>query len=431
MVAMLTERAPGVIRWLNGLGVTFDQHLSGEFALGLEGAHRHRRILHAGGDATGRKVMEVILAALQQIPTIQRETNIQVLGLAQRRDGSVAGAWGQSACHPGQPILFRARRATILATGGVGQLYLRSTNPVGASGDGIALAYCAGAPVRNLEFVQFHPTALDDNEQQCFLISEAVRGAGGVLVDGDGTPIMQDHPLRDLAPRDVVARVIYQYITRRQPVYLDCRRISGFAELFPTIYRHCVSRGRNPAVDLLPVSPAAHFMMGGVLAEMDGTTGVSGLYAIGEVASTGVHGANRLASNSLLECVTMALTLADSMKRSTMVYRKTDMHLDVEDPIALFTPDAPEVIREVQSVMWAAAGIVRDEMSLLAGLEQLNILSERYPQSPSVITARCIVQSALLRKESRGAHYRLDYPSQRPELNGWDNVLSQSGRSPV
>ncbi|GMA62277.1 L-aspartate oxidase [Alicyclobacillus fastidiosus] len=422
VVTRLTEQAPKLVRWLAEIGVPFDRRPTGEFALGLEGAHSRRRILHAGGDATGRKVMETLTDALSQLKNVRRVTNVHISGLLQNHKRSVIGALGRREGDPSHITQLVARRGTVLATGGAGQLFERTTNPAGATGDGIALAYTAGARLRNLEFVQFHPTALDHGDSQCFLISEAVRGVGAVLVDAEGKPIMGDYPLRDLEPRDVVARAMYSYTQRNQSVYLDCRGIQDFAEKFPTIYHHCRSRGLNPAVDWLPVSPAAHFMMGGIVASMDGRTSVQGLYALGEVAATGVHGANRLASNSLLECLAMAFSLADHM-RSTKTEPAGDCTI-AKPTLPDVSPAGSEPLHIVQSVMWQAAGIIRDEDSLKRGLAALNELRQEYRNSLTVCAASLLIQSALLREESRGAHYRRDFPRLDPRLNEVDTVIS-------
>jgi L-aspartate oxidase len=424
VVAYLTEKAPKLVRWLAEIGVPFDKNNIGEFELGLEGAHSQRRILHAGGDATGRKVMETITDALEHIPNINRLSNIHVVALLQNNEKSVIGALGQYADEPNHDVQFVARQGTILATGGAGQLFTRTTNPSGATGDGIALAYKAGALIRNVEFVQFHPTALDHVGVKCFLISEAVRGAGGVLVNRGGEPIMDAYPLRDLEQRDVVAREIYTRMQQNEKVFLDCKKIKNFRHEFPTIYDKCISNGLNPATGWIPVSPAAHFMMGGVAAAIDGRTSIRGLYALGEVSSTGVHGANRLASNSLLECLVMAFSLAEHMRSVKLLKLDTEYQVSELDLSKILVPDSPDLLRKVQLVMWKAAGIIRDEESMKDGLKVLNQLQQVYPQSSAVCTARLILKAALSRQESRGAHFRSDFPHLDPKRNGADTIQS-------
>jgi len=424
VVTYLTATAPKLVHWLLDIGVPFDKNSMGEISLGLEGAHSRNRILHAGGDATGRKVMETVTAALEHNPKIKRVANVHVLSLIQNQKKTVIGALGQLNDESREQIRFYGRRAVILATGGAGQLFSRTTNPLGATGDGIALAYQAGASVRNLEFVQFHPTTLDLEGHPSFLISEAVRGAGGTLVNNQGEAIMSKYPQGDLEPRDVVARVIYNRLQQGERVYLNCRLIQNFAQKFPTIYERCISYGVNVAEDLIPVSPAAHFMIGGVVAGMDGKTDVPGLYAIGEVASTGVHGANRLASNSLLECLVMAFSLADHMRSVESVEEELNYELsEPELPVTLI-PDSQEVLCKVQAVMWEAAGIIRDKDSLQSGLRILTNLQQCHPQSPGVCTASLILQSALWRQESRGAHFRRDSPSLDSQFKEVDTVVS-------
>ncbi len=420
VVAYLTEMAPKLVYWLRDIGVPFDKNSRGEISLGLEGAHSRRRILHAGGDATGRKIMETVTAALENNPRIQRVANVQVLSLIQNQGKRVIGALGQLNQEPFEHIKFYARHAVILATGGIGQLFQRTTNPSGATGDGIALAYHAGASLRDLEFVQFHPTTLDVEGYPAFLISEAVRGAGATLVNHLGEAIMEGYPQGDLEPRDVVARAIYSNLQQGNRVYLDCRAIQDFATKFPTIFEQCILYGINPTENLIPVSPAAHFMMGGIVAEINGKTDVSGLYAIGEVASTGVHGANRLASNSLLECLVMAFALAEHMD-----FERQNEHNFEEPNLSVpLIPDSQEVLEIVKTVMWEAAGIVRDKHAIKNGLNKLTIVQQHNPYSPAICAARLVLQSALSRQESRGAHFRSDFPKLDPRLDHVFTVVS-------
>ncbi len=421
VVSYLTATGPKLIPWLRDIGVLFDQNSMGDISLGLEGAHNRHRILHAGGDATGRKVMETVMAALEKNSSIQRVVNVHVLSLMQNQNKRVIGVFGQLQGEPFEQIRCYARRAVILATGGTGQLFQRTTNPSGATGDGIALAYHVGAGLRDLEFVQFHPTTLDLEGYPSFLISEAVRGAGGTLVDHLGDAIMREYPRGDLEPRDVVARAIYSRLQQGKKVYLDCRNVLDFVKKFPTIFETCRLYGINPAHDLIPISPAAHFMMGGINAKINGQTNVPGLYAIGEVASTGLHGANRLASNSLLECLVMAFSIAEHME-CTKFEEDHDFH---EYKVsATLLPDSQEILGEVQAVMWKAAGIVRNRDSLEHGLKVLTVLQQSYPLSPAICTSRLILESALSRQESRGAHFRSDFPNLDPKMDYVHTVVS-------
>lgn len=424
VVAYLTETAPKVVHWLRDIGVPFDNNSSGDFSLGLEGAHSRQRILHAGGDSTGRKVMETVTAALEGNPRIQRVPNVHIVSLIQNPGKRVIGALGQVRDKSLEEIQFYARRAVVLATGGTGQLFKRTTNPSGATGEGLSLAHHAGASLRDLEFVQFHPTTLDLEGYPTFLISEAVRGAGAKLVDHLGKTIMQGYPQEDLEPRDVVAREIYSRLQRGNRIYLDCRDIPDLQVKFPTIYARCSSYGINLSRDPVPVSPAAHFMMGGVVTDIAGATDVPGLYAIGEVASSGVHGANRLASNSLLECLVMAFALAEHME-STAIEAENDF--SQSGCRFRLVQDSQELLDEVKGVMWEAAGIVRNASSLQNGLNALTNLQQHNPQSPAICSARLILQCALSRQESRGAHFRSDFPKLNKELNHVNTVVHSDG----
>ena len=323
--------------------------------------------------------------------------------------------------------------AIILATGGIGQLYKYTTNPVGATGDGLALAYNAGAVMQDMEFVQFHPTALAiDGDENRFLISEAVRGEGAKLVDGDGVEFMHKYDERkELAPRDIVTRANFNEMTENHVdcVYLNaaCIDKDKLARRFPNISKKCAENGIDIAHDFIPVAPAAHYFMGGVKTDVEGRTSVKGLYAIGEVSSTGLHGGNRLASNSLLECVVCAYEVADYLKQAVLIAPK-QIDMEIKSLIDMYSEDIdaeeldiPELKKELQSIMWDYVGILRSEKSLMNALEKIEALKEHFPRIKKCLSkqeyefknmltvAKLIVISALRRKESRGAHYRLDY----------------------
>ena len=444
-VARLTQRAPELMRWLMEVGVQFDKDPSGKLSLGLEGAHSHPRILHAGGDATGKNTLAALTKALAQIPAVQRVPG-RALRLIRTPIGNrVIGVYAVASDRQDerQDVFVFARHAVVLATGGAGQLFAHTTNPSGATGDGIALAYEAGAKVRNLEFVQFHPTALNTEGNPKFLISEAVRGAGARLIDDRGQKVMDGvAPQGDLSPRDVVARRIYELQQAQRQVYLDARQVQDFERRFPTIAQRLQAEGMDASSTPIPVTVAAHFLMGGITTTLTGQTNVPGLYALGEVASSGVHGANRLASNSLLECVAMAHELKDHYKDTTArthfaaagafdrAERFPDSDLPDLDEVkaGAFVPDPPEVLSKVQQIMWSAAGIVRDKTGLSWGLEQIGVLSDAFLRSPALLTSTLILRCALVREESRGAHYRSDFPAQNTLLQGRDTTLTQSAQ---
>jgi L-aspartate oxidase len=364
-VEVLTEEAPSRVAHLGELGVAFDSDL------GLEGGHSRRRILHAGGGATGERIARVLAQRVLEHPRITVREGERVTELA-----SVPA------------------RATLLATGGFAALWERTTNPSGATGEGIAMAYRAGAAVADLEFVQFHPTVLASNG---LLLSEALRGEGALLVDEEGERFTDE-----LAPRDVVARAV----GARGTALLDLRPVDR--DRFPALMGKLVREGFDPDAAPIPVAPAAHYTIGGIVTDLDGRTGVPGLYAAGECASTGVHGANRLASNSLLECLVFgrraALAALGEPAPAPRPEQATQCYL-------------PSVTPELRELMWREAGIVRDA----AGLERLRA-------GPNLL-ARLVGESALFRAESRGAHFRADLPREDPAFAG--HVVIRPGCEPV
>ncbi|MEN6539508.1 MAG: L-aspartate oxidase, partial [Mizugakiibacter sp.] len=304
-VSRLTAAAPDTVRWLDALGARFDRATDGAYALGREAAHAHARIVHAQGDASGAELMRALRAAVRAAPHVTVLERRTAFELARAGDGRVVGAWAHG---ERGPELWRAG-AVVLASGGIGALYRYTTNPAYADGAGLALALAAGAELADLEFVQFHPTALaprDGERGQLPLLTEALRGAGAVLLDARGRRFMPAlHADAELAPRDVVARAVWAECERGGRAYLDATRAVGdaFPARFPTVFAACAARGLDPRREPIPVVPAAHYYMGGVRVDAQARTSLPGLYAVGEAACSGVHGANRLASNSLLECV--------------------------------------------------------------------------------------------------------------------------------
>jgi L-aspartate oxidase len=425
---VLTSEAGDRIRDLVALGVPFDT-LHGEIALAREGAHSVSRVLHAGGDSTGAHI-ELTLSSVARLEGITvLEYTIATEILVERTGGQPPGIRAVLALdtRTGKRADYECR-FLVLASGGAGQLYSVSTNPQVATGDGVALAYRAGAEITDMEFFQFHPTALRMPGVQPFLISEAVRGEGGVLRDVNGVAFMAEyHALAELAPRDVVARAIVDRMQRTASdhvlldvTHLDAERVIG---RFPQIYRFCLETGLDITQQPIPVSPAAHYTMGGVRTNTWGETTVRGLYACGECACTGVHGANRLASNSLLETVVFAKRVVRRTVESPQTAAaETPGAIDLS---AASPGEAPPLTREaLQALMWRDVGIVRDGQSLsragatLASWQATLAAPQDRPSqevADLLTCARLVSEAALRREESRGAHYRTDFPGAREE----------------
>jgi L-aspartate oxidase len=427
IVSMVTAAGPDRIRWLIELGARFDRDAKGELALGREAGHARHRIVHANGDATGAEVMRTLVEAVRIRPDI--ETLDRMLALDLIIDaGRVVGVL--AADHGGRLVGILAP-SIVLATGGLGRLYLHTTNPHEVTADGLAMAARAGVAIRDAEFVQFHPTALDSTLDPMPLLTEALRGEGAHLVDGDGRRFMLAvHDDAELAPRDVVARQIWLQ-RRRGPVYLDARMIgSRFPDRFPTVWQIAQRAGFDPRVDLLPVSPAEHFHMGGIATDQLGRASVPGLYACGEVSSTGLHGANRLASNSLLEGLVFGARVAEAVTDDFGPIEHQDLHVPADaldlDFGRLGRP-SPD-IDELRAVMWDSVGVVRDENGLRTALARIGELRQRLADHPIgrnlADAALLVTRAALDRTESRGSHARADHTAtsavadhtvQRPE----------------
>ncbi|MET2831350.1 L-aspartate oxidase [Mesorhizobium shangrilense] len=398
MASRILQDAPSAIEGLAGFAVPFDRTIKGSLRLGLEAAHSRRRIVHAHGDGTGREIMRALITAVRSTPSIVVVEGVEARRLAVK-DNAIRGVW--ASCSLGS-VFFGSRRV-VLATGGIGGLFVDTTNPSGSCGQGLALAARAGAVLSDLEFIQFHPTALDGPERPMTLISEAVRGEGAALIDETGRPFLQGVQGAELAPRDVLARAVWNHLANGHRVFLDARKRPGpeFARQFPTIASACCGAGINPARDLIPVRPAQHYHMGGVAVDGSGRTSVKGLWACGEVASTGLHGANRLASNSLTEAVVCARWVADSVAGTPA--RRTKPAFGSDYP----SPD-PATVRPFLS---RALGIVRDGDGLKAAAHALLPLAEsKDAASDPAAVGLMIAIAALLREESRGAHYRTDFP---------------------
>src|SRR5690242_4707509 len=400
-VQVLVEEGPTRVRDLQTAGAHFDLDPSGKLKLGREAAHSKNRIVHAHGDQTGAEVARTLVARVRETKKIRVLEKARVLDLILRRGEAI----GVRASIAGRATEIIAD-ATVLATGGCGQIYRYTTNPVVATGDGFAIAHRAGVTLADMEFVQFHPTALDTPENPLALISEAVRGEGAVLVNERGERFMKKkHRLAELAPRDVVARAIFRE-QRHGRVYLDARKLGRtFARRFPGIFALCAARGIDPRKDLIPVTPAAHYMMGGVVTDLHGRSSAPRLYAVGEVARTGVHGANRLASNSLLEGLVFAERVARDL--ANVVPLKTAPKTQPWQVPPLTDRGAAHVAAErIRTVMWTHVAITRTAKGLRTALADLTDIEQRLPTGATeelnlVQTAKLITEAALLRKESR------------------------------
>ncbi|MBE9512537.1 MAG: L-aspartate oxidase [Chloroflexi bacterium] len=427
-VHILASEAPACIADLVNLGVPFDT-LNGEVALTKEAAHSVPRILHAGGDATGKHI-EVTLSSRVRSSKIQVLEDCLVTEILVDR-GTVKQVKALD-CHTGSVEKFDCH-FLVLATGGAGQLYKFTTNSNVATGDGIALAYNAGAEMIDMEFLQFHPTALHLPGVTPFLISEAVRGEGGVLRNVDGYRFMPDYtPEADLAPRDVVTRsILYEMRkTSSDRVFIDITQLPPYVTTtrFPQIYRFCRDHGLDITKDLIPVSPAAHYIMGGIKTNSWGETNIASLFAVGETACTDVHGANRLASNSLLEAVVFSQRIVErTIKKTAPKTPDTDQGTGVRCSLSQREPletAPPPNLSTLQQLHWDKVGIIRNKENLTEAADVLATWQKCLPQPtdrPShelnnlVITGRLVTEAALLREESRGAHFRSDFPQTLPE----------------
>ena len=419
-VRVLVTEGPDRIRDLIAFGARFD-HLGAELATTREGGHSVPRVIHAGGDATGAEIQRALAETARDLGIEVRErwrvTDLLV------EDGRAAGVAALDAA--GAPRQVRARH-TVVATGGAGQCFAVTTNPVVSTGDGIAMALRAGVAVADVEFMQFHPTALDSPSTPRVLLSEALRGEGAVLRDDDGFAFMHDeHPLADLAPRDVVARAITRRCVAqgKDHMWLDATAVPNFADRFPTIWRFVRAVGLDPTHDFLPVAPAAHYLSGGIVADLDGASNLPGLWSCGEAACSGVHGANRLASNSLLDGLVFGSRIVEAIAADKDGPDATGVMRGVPGWVAgpVVTPEYGGTTRraEFQRILTADAGVLRDRERLERATAALaGMRAETLEDANLLAVGRALVAAALARRESRGTHTRLDFPERAPEFDG-------------
>ncbi len=447
-VETLVAGAPEAVRWLTALGAAFDTSPTGEVLLGREAAHSRRRVLHAGGDATGAEIERALVARVRE------DINVDVFAGAFVVDLVVV----ESRCRgviaelkPDDDLEFLEAPVTVLAAGGAGHLWATTSNPLGATADGLAMALRAGAVVADTEFVQFHPTVLAIPGATPFLVSEAVRGEGAYLRDAAGERFMLgNHALAELAPRDVVARGIQQQMARdqRDHVDLDLRHLdpNEVRARFPTITNELANRGLDLATDLIPVAPAAHYFIGGVVADTEGRTSLPGLLAFGEAASTGIHGANRLASNSLLEGLVFGMAGADRLAQDWQLIAAEATSLppvrDPETPAVGLGGGVAALRRQLQRVMSRDVAVVRTAEGLSRARTAIDAISaeaaahagapetqrrERWELRNLIDAARSVIESAAFREESRGAHFRSDFPTANARLASEHTLRAEDG----
>ncbi len=404
MARGMIGEGPDRVRDLLAYGVPFDRDLEGRLQLSREAAHSERRIVRVNGDMAGRAIMEALVAEVRRTPSIAILEDAVASDLL-AESGRVAGVR-----YAREGRLYEARgSAVVLATGGVGHLYAVTTNPAEAGARGLGMAARAGAVIADAEFVQFHPTAIDIGADPAPLATEALRGEGSHLIDAKGRRFMPDHhPDAELAPRDIVARAIFQQVQSGEGAFLDCRASVGaaFATRFPTVHASCIAAGIDPATQPIPVVPAVHYHMGGVATDASGRTSLPGLWACGEVACTGVHGANRLASNSLLEAVVFASRVAGDLRETTGEATGT-----LRDLGPAPARGEGETVARLRRLMSAKVGVVREATLLREAIAEIADLEGEVGDHPNEFTAAFMVAgSALAREESRGAQFRSDFP---------------------
>lgn len=418
MARLLAREAADRIDDLLSLGVPFDRDIEGKLQLSREAAHGARRIARVKGDLAGKAIMAAVTKAVKDTPSVQILEGMSVHALI-KQDGRVAGVhlWPTGTYGTGPSEMLPAK-AVVLASGGVGQLFAITTNPAAAHGEGIALAAHNGAVIADPEFVQFHPTGLDIGRDPAPLASEALRGEGATLVNGKGERYMLGvHKDAELAPRDIVARATFREVHEGRGAFLDCREAIGnqLPKHFPALYAFCKEAGIDPVKELIPIAPAAHYHMGGVLTDANGRTSVDGLWACGEVASNGIHGANRLASNSLLETVVFGTRVAHDITSQLHARPAPTLenHESIQGTGAMNSKLVQATLSTLRQCMTANAGVVRNGDDLRRALSEIeNLAAPELPIALSnwLLAARFIAAGALQREEARGSHFRSDFP---------------------
>lgn len=407
---LVTREAPARIADLVDYGVPFDRAADGTLAVGREAAHSAARIVHIKGDRAGAEISRLLAQQALAAPSIQVMEGFHAIELAME-DGKAVGLFARHGMGPhARLILFRAK-AVVFATGGLGALYAVTTNPMEARGEGMGMAARAGAVIGDAEFVQFHPTAIAVGRDPAPLATEALRGEGATLIDEVGRRFMMGvHPDAELGPRDVVARALHREIAQGHKIFLDCREALGdsFAARFPTVYAACKDAGIDPAHQPIPVAPAAHYHMGGIAVDANGRSSLGGLWAVGECASSGLHGANRLASNSLLEALVFGARVADDV-RGTIATQPASGNAPSPPRFSALPP--PPMLR---AVMTRLVGLERDAKGLREALSVIAGIERAGAHEPALLNmtaaAKLTAAAALARRESRGAHFRTDYP---------------------
>jgi L-aspartate oxidase len=414
----LAREAGARIHDLLHYGVPFDRDLEGKLAVAREAAHSARRIVHVRGDMSGMAIMSALIEAVRSTPSIRVIEGFAAESLL-TEDGAVTGLQLRKAGDAAAKPVIIAARAVVLATGGIGHLYAVTTNPVEASGLGLAIAARAGAVIADPEFVQFHPTAIMVGRDPAPLATEALRGEGATLINERGERFMRaQHPLAELAPRDIVARGVFAEIAAGRGAFLDARQALGahFAKEFPTVHASCMAAGIDPATQPIPVAPAAHYHMGGIAVDARGRTSLKGLWAGGEVSSTGAHGANRLASNSLLEAVVYAARIAEDVEGSTISGLVRSRPASTDQQNCDMPPLAEKSLR---AMMTSHVGVIRDGDRLAEAVRSFAAIERdtgNIELRNMATTALLVAASAWARRESRGAQFRFDYPAEKPAL---------------